>query len=242
MNKNPFMFVVIGLVLMVFCLFFWRSSHLETLSKEYGQVVSLSSSHLSYRSMQLPLSGSGLLFYQVQLKEVPFAHTIDKISVEVEGNEVHFSLTGVSFDVSDALRVLKGEGLVGDLKNYIPYHSIWTQPLESLALAGIERVKFNASFVLKNTGVARQIKGEVQDKKIGKVIFDFSLPENNGLVSVASLTAAPFTHGAFSVEDVAFEAPYRAYAKSIGYTAPPQGLKNVLVNTAQKVLPITKMY
>lgn len=237
MNKNQYITILVAVILLAFCFFFWRQSRLETLKKEYGQMISLTPASLDYRSVQLPLSGDGLLFYKVKLKELPFPHTIDKMGLDVEGNEIRVTLTGVSFDVNEALRLTKGENLTEDFKAYLPYQSIFTHPLESLALAGIEQVKLNAKFVLKNTGVSRHITGEVQDKKIGKAEFSLSLPENNALVSVHSLTAAPFIQGEFSWVDIGFESPYRSYATSIGYAPPPQGLGHVRI-VLQKEEPI----
>lgn len=233
MNKNSTVFVLGALIVVTLSLFFWRSSRLQTVSNAYEQVVALSPASLSYRSARLPLSGNGLLFYKAHLNQLPFTHTIDKMSVKIEGSEVQVNLTGMSFDVKDALRGIYGENLVEDLKSYVPYQSIFTRPLQSLALAGIERVKLNAKFTLNNIGVSRQIVGEVQDKKIGRATFNLSLPEKNGLISVDNLTAAPITSGEFSFEDVAFEEPYRAYAKSLGITAPDQGFSHVRV-----ILPI----
>lgn len=236
MNKNYTVFILGGLVLAAVCFFLWRSSRLQSVSDSYEQVVALSPNHLSYRSVRLPLSGNGLLFYKAQLPRLPFAHTIDKMSMKVNGNEVYIGLVGFSFNVKEALRGIYGDNLVDDLKSYVPYQSIFTRPLQSLALAGIENVKLNAKFTLKNTGVSRQITGEVQDKKIGHAIFNMVLPENNGLVSVDSLTIVPMISGEFSFEDIAFEDAYRSYAKSLGVTSPAQGLNHVRIT-----MPIKEM-
>lgn len=234
MNKNYTVFILTGLVVLALGLFLWRSSRLQTISNTYEQVVALTPAHVSYRTAGLPLSGNGLLLYKVQLKELPFPHTLDKMSIKIDGNEVQIGLIGLSFDVGAALRGIYGDDLPQELKSYIPYQSVFTRPLESVALAGIERVKLNAKFTIKNMGISRQIEGGVQDRKIGKASFLLSLSEAGGLISIDSLIKSPLSSGEFSFEDIAFEEPYRAYAKSIGFAAPAQGLNHVRVTMPPK--------
>ncbi len=230
MRKNNAVYLIFtGLLVAFVLLFFWRQTYQKTLMDETSRYVDLMPSVIGYRSVGLSMGGGALLFYKPELKELPFECKIDKMSLRLEDNDIKIGLIGVSFNVSDALQATKGDKIATSLKNYTPYVSIWKKPLESLALAGVENVKLNAHFTVVNKGLSRQIIGEASDKKLGKVIFDFSIPNEPGTLSVAALTEKPIIYGVFSWEDVSLIEPYRAYAKSIGYDAPINALTNVVV-------------
>ena len=230
MRKNNAVYLIFtGLLVAFVLLFFWRQTYQKTLMDETSRYVDLMPSVIGYRSVGLSMGGGALLFYKPELKELPFECKIDKMSLRLEGNDIKIGLIGVCFNVSDALQATKGDKIATSLKNYTPYVSIWKKPLESLALAGVENVKLNAHFTVVNKGLSRQIIGEASDKKLGKVIFDFSIPNEPGTLSVAALTEKPIIYGVFSWEDVSLIEPYRAYAKSIGYDAPINALTNVVV-------------
>lgn len=230
MKKNNIVFLIFtGLLVAFILLFFWRQTYQKTLLDETSRYVDLSPSALDYRSVGLSMGGGALLFYKPDLKEIPFPCSIDKMSLRLSGNDVKIGLIGVSFNVDDALRAIQGDEIMASLKNYTPYASIWKKPLETLALAGVENVKLNAHFTVLNKGLSRQIIGEASDKKLGKVIFDFSIPNEPGAISVETLADKPIIYGLFSWEDVSLIEPYRAYAGSIGYQAPINALTNVVV-------------
>ncbi len=230
MKKNNTVFLIFtGLLVAFILLFFWRQTYQKTLLDETSRYVDLSPSVLDYRSVGLSMGGGALLFYKPDLKEIPFPCSIDKMSLRLSGNDVKIGLTGVSFNVGEALRAIQGDEIMSSLKNYTPYTSIWKKPLETLALAGVENVKLNAHFTVLNKGLSRQIIGEASDKKLGKVIFDFSIPNEPGAISVEALADKPIIYGLFSWEDVSLIEPYRAYAGSIGYQAPINALTNVVV-------------
>lgn len=230
MRKNNAVYIIFACFLVAFVLlFFWRQTYQKTLLDETSRYVDLMPSAIGYRSVGLSMGGGALLFYKPELKEIPFPCTIDKMSLRLDGNDVQIGLVGVSFNVSEALRAIQGDKIAASLKNYTPYTSIWKKPLESLALAGVENVRLNARFTVLNKGLSRQIVGEASDKKLGKVIFDFSIPNEPGALSVETLVGKPIIYGVFSWEDVSLIEPYRAYAKSIGYEAPINALTNVVV-------------
>lgn len=219
MKKNQMFYIVLAIVLVISILFFMmRHSKVDELTKEYANYVDMNG--ISYQSAQLPLFGSGVILYKVQLKDVPFSHAIDKMVLSVDGSIVKVVLSGVSFNVDEALRTLYGDSLPAILKTYTPYVSIWRQPLETLALSGVEEVKLNANFTIDTRGLSRQIKGEVQDKRLGKALFDFAVPHKSVIVSIPSMVAEEISYGTFSWEDVSLAKPYADYAKSIGYKTP----------------------
>lgn len=230
MRKNNTIFIIFAISLIAFILiFFWRQTYQKTLLDETSRFVDLSPATFGYRTMGLSMDGGALLFYKPDLKEIPFPCTIDKMSLRLVGNDVQIGLVGVAFNVTEALGALKNDDIENSLKNYTPYLSIWKKPLETLALAGVENVKLNARFTVLNKGLSRQLVGEVADKKLGKVLFDFSIQNEPGTISVRSLANRPIIYGLFSWEDVSLIEPYQAYAKSIGYDAPINALTNVTV-------------
>ncbi len=230
MKKNNAVYIVFtGLLVAFVLLFFWRQTYQKTLLDEISRYVDLTPSVIGYRSVGLSMGGNTLLFYKPELKEIPFPCAIDKMSLSLDGNDIRIGLNGVSFNVNEALRAVQGDKIALSLKNYTPYTGIWKKPLESLALAGVEDVKLNAHFTVLNKGLSRQLVGEAFDKKLGKVIFDFSIPNDPGALSVDALADKPIIYGIFSWEDVSLIEPYRAYAKSIGYEAPINALTNVVV-------------
>lgn len=228
MKKN-WGFWIIGLVAVCIAVFFLtRGNKLQTLSAEYGKMMAVTDADISYRSKQLPLFGDGLLFYQVQFKDIPFAHHIDKMSIEADESAVKVTLTGVHFNVSDALRA-KGDTLIQSFKEYVPFDSIWTQPLETLALAGVENVKLDARFVMEKEGLTRRILGDVQDKKLGRALFDFYIPLEENRMTPIQLVHSTLLSGTFSFEDIALVKPYTQYTKSLGLTPPDNWLKGVTI-------------
>lgn len=207
--------------------FLTRGSRLQTLTAAYAHVAAVADTDISYRSKQLPLFGDGVLFYQVQFKDIPITHRIDKMSVEIEDDQIKVALTGVHFNVSDALRAKTD--LVEQFKNYVPFESVWTQPLETLALAGVETVKADVSFVMEKEGLTRRILGEVQDKKLGRALFDFYIPLEENKVSVSQLVRTTVLSGTFSFEDAGLVEPYLQYTRSLGLTEPDNWLKGVTI-------------
>lgn len=230
MKKNQPIGFLLGIVVVILLgIFFWRQSERESLLKQYGDVVGLSDDYITYRSVQLPLFGNGLLFYKVQLKEVSFPISIEKMKVSVDKTQTQINLSGVSFNVSEALRILKADRLLESYKNYVPYQSIWTKPLETLALVGVEEVRLSAQLKIKNLGLERQITGEMMDKKLGKVVFDMVVPLNDPVITVRSLTAAPMVHGTFSWEDISLAPLYIKYAQSLGVKTPLNWMTGIIV-------------
>ncbi|MBR4927064.1 MAG: hypothetical protein IKY98_01925 [Alphaproteobacteria bacterium] len=205
----------------------WRRAQVSVLSEQYGKIVALSERDISYRSKQLPMFGGGLLFYQVQFKDIPFDHEIDKLSISVIGQDIQVSLYGVRFRIEDALRA-KGELVQFDLQTYVPYKSIWAMPLESLALAGFNKVSLNTSFWLKKDGLSRQVIGYAEDKKIGRVEFDFYIPAEMNKISPSELSQATVLDGSFDFHDAGFVEPYRTYAKTIGIREPDEWLSGIM--------------
>ena len=225
--KNLFFMGVCVVLVVLGAFVMWRQAQVSVLSEQYAKIVALSENDISYRSKQLPMFGGGLLFYQVQFKDIPFDHEIDKMSISVMGQDVRVALYGVRFRIDDALQA-KGDGLQFDLQNYVPYKSIWKSPLESLALAGVNQVSLNTSFLLKKDGLSRQVIGFVEDKKIGHVEFDFYIPAEMNKISPSELSQATLLDGTFDFQDFGFAEPYRSYAKVLGIDE-PVGWKTVVM-------------
>lgn len=226
--KNTFI-IGIGLFIVVICAcIIGRRSYLNTTWEEYNTVLALQDKDISYRSRQLPLLGGGLLFYQVHFKDIPFPHTIDKMSLSISGDDIKIGLTGVRFSVDDALRA-KSKDLITSLKNYTPYRDVFTKPLETLALVGVNDLQFNASFILKKDGLSRQVLGEIIDKKFGHVLFDFYIPSEMDKISPSELAQMPLLDGTFSFNNEELSNIYRAYATNLGYTEPMNWLTGVVI-------------
>lgn len=225
--KNLFFMGLCVVLIILGSFVMWRRAQLSVLSEEYGKMMALSEQDISYRSKQLPMFGGGLLFYRVQFKDIPFDHEIDKLGISVRGQDIRVSLYGVRFRVEDALRA-KGEQLQFNLQTYTPYKSIWTLPLESLALAGFNHLSLNASFLLNKDGLSRQVVGYVEDKKIGRADFDFYIPVEMNKISPSELSQATLLDGTFKFQDAGFVEPYRAYAKTIGVSEPDEWLSGVM--------------
>lgn len=204
-----------------------RKTHLESLEHRYQNVVALSESDLSYRSKQLPLFGGGVLFYQVHFKDVLFDHTVDKMSLSVNGTDVHVSLCGVRFRIDDVLR-LKSD-LEQSFKTYVPYEHFFTRPLETLALTGVNEVHFDVFFTLQKDGLSRRVVGEVYDKKLGKGSFDFYIPVEMNKLSPSELSKATLLDGVFSFKDISIANDYVSYANMLGIKEPANWLTGVVV-------------
>ena len=209
-------------------LFIGRQAHLENLTEQYEKMVALGPKDISYRSKQLPLFGGGMLFYQVQFEDVPFMHTVDKMSISINGNDLQIGLKGVRFLVNDALKS-KGDKLKDVLKEYEPYADVFKKPFETLALAGANELNFDVTMSFKKDGLSRQVVGEIIDKKLGRVLFDFYIPVELDRISPTELSRATLLDGTFTAQDRGLSESYRTYATSLGYKEPTNWLKNVTV-------------
>lgn len=204
-----------------------RKAHLDALFHQYHKTVALSEDDLSYRSKQLPLFGGGILFYQVHFKDIPFSHSVDKMSLSVNGASVNVSLHNVRFRVDDALR--SKTDLEQSMKTYIPYEHVFTRPLETLALSGVNEVCFDASFSLQKDGLSRRVLGEVFDKKLGKALFDFYIPVEMNKLSPSELSKSTLLDGVFSFEDISVVDNYVSYAMTMGIKEPANWLTGILI-------------
>jgi hypothetical protein len=106
---------------------------------------------------------------------------------------------------------------------------VFTRPLETLALMGVDEVFLEASFTLKKDGLSRQVIGYVYDKKQGKALFDFYIPAEMNKLSPSELSKATLLDGTFSFEDVSMVDDYIAYAAILGIKEPANWLTGVLV-------------
>lgn len=222
--------ITIGMGISVLCLavfYMGRQAHLNSLVHRYRNTVALGEDDLSYRSKQLPLFGDGVLFYQVQFNDIPFTHSVDKMSLSINGTDVNITLQGVRFRVDDALRAKSD--LEQSLKTYVPYEHVYTRPLETLALAGVNDVFFDATFSLKKDGLSRHIIGQAYDKKLGKALFDFYIPVEMSKLSPSELSKATLLDGIFSFEDISVVDDYVAYATKMGIKEPTNWLMGVSI-------------
>ncbi len=218
-------FIVLAVCLGIF--YIGRNAHLKALSERYASVVAIEEKDLSYRSKQLPMLGGGILFYQVRFKDLKFDHCVDKISLTVTKDEVKITLNGVRFHIDDALK--SKTNLEDTLRTYIPYKHVFTRPLETLALAGVEEINFDAQFSLKKDGLSRRILGQAHDKKLGRVLFDFYIPIEMNKLSPSELAQATLLDGTFSFEDIAVADKYRAYAATLGVKEPLNWMSGVTI-------------
>lgn len=216
---------IAALGLGVFCM--GRKTHLESVFHQYNNTVALSETDVSYRSKQLPLFGGGILFYQVRFNDIPFEHMVDKMSLSVTGADVKVSLHGVRFRVDDALRMKTD--LEQSFKTYVPYEHVFTRPLETLALAGVNEVSFDASFRMQKDGLSRRVVGYVRDKKVGKAEFDFYIPVEMSKLSPSELSKATLLDGVFSFDGMSVAHDYVSYATALGIKEPANWLTGILV-------------
>lgn len=220
--------IVMGIATLGLIVFYMgRQTYLTSLMHQYRNVVAVEENDLSYRSKQLPLLGGGVLFYQVQFKDVPFAHSVDKMTLLVSGSDVNVSLKGVRFRVDDALR--SETDWEYSLRTYQPYEHVFTRPLETLALTGVNEVCFDASFSLQKDGLSRRVVGDIFDKKLGKAIFDFYIPVEMNKLSPSELSKATLLDGVFSFEDISIVNDYVSYANALGIKEPANWLTGILV-------------
>lgn len=216
-----FICVCIGLFLI------GRQAHLNSLSERYKTVMAIGEKDLSYRSKQLPLLGGGILFYQVRFKDLKFDHLIDKISLSMNGDDIKISLNGVRFYIDDALK--SKSDLQTAFRTYIPYEHTYTRPLETLALAGVSEVLFDAQIVFKKDGLSRHVTGYAHDKKLGRVLFDFYIPVEMDKLSPTELSKATLLEGIFSFEDISVADNYRAYANTLNIKEPSNWLNGATI-------------
>ncbi|MBR5129695.1 MAG: hypothetical protein IKV03_00515 [Alphaproteobacteria bacterium] len=220
--------IVSGIAILCLIIFYMgRQTHLENLLHQYNKIVALTEKDILYRSKQLPLFGGGILFYQVRFSDIPFDHSVDKMSIAVNGTDVKVSLQGVRFNLDDALR--SKNDLAQSFKTYIPYTHVFTRPLETLVLCGVNDVYFDAAFSLEKDGLSRHVLGQVYDKQIGRALFDFYIPSEMNKLSPSELSKAVLLDGTFSFEDLSVADDYRAYATSLGIKEPANWLTGVSI-------------
>ena len=163
----------------------------------------------------------------MRFKDIPFTHSIDKMSLSVNATDVKVSLQGVRFRIDDALKVKMD--LEQSLKTYVPYEHVFTRPLETLAFAGVNDVYFDTSFSLQKDGLSRRVLGEIYDKKVGKAFFDFYIPVEMSKLSPSELSKATLLDGVFSFEDVSVVNDYVSYATALGIKETANWLTGVVI-------------
>lgn len=205
----------------------WRFLYMSELWYQYQKKPISDISSLTYRSKTLPMFGDGLLLYHVHFTDIPIDHRIDKMLLRIEQDYMWVQLFGFHFSVNEALAV-QGDELVQSFQSYVPYKSVWSKPLETLSLVGVDQVNVNATLKIKQDEGRVHISGYIEDTRFGRAAVDFYMI-NDGKISPESLLNGSVLEGVFSYEDASLLPAYHSYARSLGASEPDNWMTGVIV-------------
>lgn len=205
----------------------WRLLYLSELWRQYQKQTIADISSITYRSKTLPMFGDGVLLYHVRFSDIPIEHRIDKMFLRIEQDYVWVQIFGLNFSVNEALAI-QGDNLIQSFQSYLPYHSVWTKPLETLSLVGVDAVKANAALKIEQDEGRIHVVGYIEDKRLGRAIVDFYMI-SDGKISPKSLLNSTVLQGVFNYEDVSLLPAYRSYARSLGVSEPDNWMRDIIV-------------
>lgn len=117
---------------------------------------------MAYQAAERPLSGAGVLFYQVSFPTLPVRHRADKLLVAAADERLSLRATDVRINVAETLRDAYGSALPQRLQSYRLPQDTLMRPLETLALLGVDvwraDVRIQAEYALPHTRVYLDIR------------------------------------------------------------------------------------
>lgn len=214
MKKPLFLYLSSVIVAVLFIGFFLIRS--VTLSKEgYLNAFQIRPDEMVFQTAQPTWWGNGLILSDVQIPSWHVPHTIKKVILRKTNNSFSIHFSGISFDVTEALRQKSAEELLNALTTNVPYRDVFKYPLENLALNGTEIVRAD----IVATVTPKNIILSVSMPKMGKILLEGEVPsslfKNPRLWSETAISKAHLT-----VVDQGGFKTYHQYAAANGYAKP----------------------
>lgn len=218
-RKKPSKILYLYFVLIFLCagtLFLYQQAKTKKAISNFARTYNITQNDIRFQDKSVSFLGNNLIFYNVIFPEINASHQIDKVIISKQQNSLKIRLIGVNLDVISSLMHRYNIHILNTLKNYQPVLDVFEKPLQTLALANIDTLKFNADFTLSRTQKAHHIQGHILANKLFEIHFRVkSDTTQNNISKLTHLFNKKVQPEFFHVKDKGFFKKYDAYLNSI---------------------------
>ena len=217
-KKNKIFYIYALLIfLCIGAIFSYQQARTQNAVSSFFKTYNITKNDIKYNDVSASFLGSNLIFYNVVIKDLAASHSIEKVIISRQQSSLKIKLIGVSVDVINSLRRAHNIHILNVLNNYKPVVDIFQKPLQSLALANIDTLKFNADFTISPMQNESFIKGRILAHKLFDFHFRATTVDNEfikrKLPQLFYTTIKPMS---IYVQDKGFFKKYDTYLNSIG--------------------------
>lgn len=236
MNKYRWIYFVTLITLIALASLLMARDHMarETVRR---YLKSIDIAEVTYKSAASSFFGDGVILYQVVFPGVRIPHKIDKVVIQKKDKSLDIRMIGINVKVLDALRQKDTETLNGRMRAYRVYDDAFKYPLESLALCGIDDIKFNAVIALTESGLnSLNLTIRAYETKWGEIAFSGEIAKpigiQNAIRNPNALAFEKITNPVLLLKNKELAKRYSIYAVRSGYQPIPLGNIRITIPNA----------
>ena len=171
-----------GLIVCISLLLLWLGASQLTerrVWRTYQRALHLTPADMTYRSVDVPIGGDGVLLYDVTFPRLGLALKADKVLLKRADHQMMMTLYGARLDVLSSLRQRYADELESVLTAYALPHDVFRHPLITLALMHVDEVSGEVRLGFIQKGEQAQLQMEFRDQEgtpVLRGIMDMVLP------------------------------------------------------------------
>ena len=218
-KKKSKIFYIYALLifLCIGALFSYQQARTKNAVSSFFKTYNISRDDIKYNDVSTSFLGNNLIFYNVIIKDLSATHSIEKLIISRQQSSLKIKLIGMSIDVINSLRRSHNIHILNALNEYKPVVDIFQKPLQSLALANVDTIKFNADITITPMQKESFIKGRILAHKLFDFHFKMKTLDNEfikqKLHHLFYTTVKPVS---IYVKDNGFFNKYDSYLNSLG--------------------------
>lgn len=252
-KRSTYSVILVLLFLGLAAFFMWYQSRSDRILDGYMKIYRFNRSEITFRSLERPLFGDGVILYQVEFPYLSIPVRVEKMVMREEENKLVLNMRGVVVPVLESLRILDAYQIVSIMKAYRPYQDILKRPLESIALTGRDYLKFNLDLTIDLSERPIKVSGSLSGKKLLDAQFvAFLQPDDRFYRNrLFYFMYGDLVQAFVSVRDNGVLSDYMEYAKQTGVRSPTEWeqivhtngeLKRTLTDISAKPISLKGLY